>query len=101
MKRLSKKLYLGATIGGMIGSLIFVLLSIMFILYILSLAGVLPSYFNNLSGLGVQTLAIGILLAFLCLAAMIFGLVMYYILLYRACETIYAYLAPTGSHLPY
>lgn len=88
MKRLSKRLYLSSIIGGMVSGFILIVLMFVGILYVVSLSGVLPGNFPNLSGLGIEALAIGILLALFCIAADIFGLVMVYILLYRAWESI-------------
>jgi hypothetical protein len=88
MKRLSKRLYLSSIIGGMVGSIILIVLIFMGILYALSLAGVLPGHFPNPNLPSTGLLEIAILVAFLCLAAMLLGVVMRYMLIYRAWEAI-------------
>jgi hypothetical protein len=72
----------------MVGSIIMAALTIMFILKIFSLFGILPDYFQNLRGVGMGALAIGILLVYFCYAAAIFGTVMYYILIYKSWKAI-------------
>ena len=88
MKRLSKRLYLWPVIGGTIAGIILLVIFLIALLYFLVLAGALPDHFQNLRGVGMEALAIGISLAFLCFAAEIFGLIMGYILIYRAWEAI-------------
>lgn len=88
MKRLSKWFYLGSIIGGIVGGIILLIILVVALIFILAMAGMLPGYFHNLPDVSTEILAIGITLAFLCLAAIVLGTVMRYMLIYRAWEAI-------------
>jgi len=84
MKRLSKWFYLGSIIGGPVSGIFLFTVA----LVILALSGILTGYVVNLSHAETWTLATSIPLILSGAAAMLFGLSIWYILLYRAWSVI-------------
>jgi len=80
MKRLSKWFYLGSMVGGQVGGIVLFVVA----LVLLVVSGILTGYVISLSHADTWTLVISILLILLGSAAILFGLSIWYILLYRA-----------------
>jgi hypothetical protein len=84
MKPLSKWFYLGSIVGvPAVGTVLFVVA-----LVILILAGILTGYVVDLSHASTSTLVTSILLILLGAAAILYGLTIWYILLYKAWSVI-------------
>jgi hypothetical protein len=84
MKRLSKWFYLGSMIGGPVAGIFLFIAA----LVILALSGILTGYIVDLSYADTWTLVTSILLILSGGAAILFGLSIWYILLYRAWSVI-------------
>lgn len=84
MKRLSKWFYLGSTVGAPVGGTVLSAVAIV----ILIVSGILNGYVVNLSYANPWTLVTSVLFILLGVAAIMFGLSIWYLLLYRAWEVI-------------
>jgi len=88
MKRLPKGFYLGSIIGGEVGGGILLLIGLVVFVIALITAGAFSDDFYDFGGINISTLAIGIVLIVLGYAAILFGAVIWFILIYRAWEAI-------------